>query len=216
MKQEPVFGQLMRTGNNLLESTEPGPDKDELQSKVEDMKQRWDDIKEQVANHKAKVDAVLPEAAKYSEAAEALEPWLTDAEQKLASLDPISADKKVIKDRQELVNDMKDDIEKHRPERDTVDEKSSSVVDLSETDKEPLQSQAKDLIERFDRLNADCAGKEKELEGVEDALAMYSDALTPVQDVLDKAEDLLGDGQLVSGDVDKNKEELEKIKVSSV
>lgn len=212
-KQEPVFEQLMTSGNNLLENTDSGPEKDELQNKLDDMKQRWDDIKEQVATHKDKVNAAVPEASKYSDAANELEPWLSNAEEKLASLDPISTDEKAVKERQELVNAIKEDIEKHRPERDTVDEKSSSVVDLTEADQDAVESQAKDLIERFDKLSADCLDKEKEVNEVQDALAAYSDALSPVQEVLAKAEDLIGDATPVSGDLEKNKEELENIKV---
>lgn len=204
----------MRSGNNLLENTDPGPEKDELQNKLDNTKQRWNNIKDKVSSHKEKVNAAIPEAAKYSTAADGLEPWLNEAEEKLSSLEPISADEIAIKERQEFINSMKDEIEKHRPERVAVEDKCESVVDLTEDDQELVQSQAKDLIDRYDKLCADCLEKEKETSEIQDALASYADALSPVQGVLDKAEDLVGDGAPISGDLEKNKEELDNIKVS--
>ncbi|KAL9979902.1 hypothetical protein ACROYT_G008419 [Oculina patagonica] len=82
--QEPVFDQLMKNGNNLLESAEPGAEKEELEAKLADIEKRWNNIKENTSEHLARVNSALPEAEKYNESASSLVPWLTETEEKLA------------------------------------------------------------------------------------------------------------------------------------
>ena len=205
----------MRSGDNLLESTEPGAEKDELAKKLDDTKQRWEDVKAKAKDHSDRVNTAVPEAAKYKEAVESLSPWLAEAEEKVASLETILTDEDALKEREVLVNGLREEIEDHKPERDMADNKSKAVVDVTDTDKDDVLSEAKDITDRYDRLNAKCADKEHELQDVKDALQAYRDALQPVQELLDKAENKIGDEEPISGDLDKNKDELEKIKVRS-
>lgn len=203
----------MRSGNNLLESTEPGAEKDDLAKKLDDAKQRWDDVKAKAKDHNDRVNTAVPEATKYKEAVESLSPWLAEAEEKVDSLEPIPTDEKALKEREELVSALREEIEEHKPERDTTEEKSNAVADLTDTDKDDVLSEAKDITDRYDKLNAKCAEKEQELQDVKDAMQAYREALEPVQELLEKTENKIDDEEPISGDLDKNKDELEKIKV---
>ena len=212
--QEPVFDQLMKNGSSLLESAEPGAEKDELEAKLADVEKRWNDIKHNTAEHEARVNSALPEAVKYNESASSLGPWLKETEEKLASLEPIVASKDTVEKLNNTVRLIREDIDKHRPERDAVSEKSEAVIELSETDGDIVKSEAQDAVERYDELYAAFATEEKELQDVLQLLDQYNDLMEPVDRTVEKVDSALESQGPISADVAKNKEDLDNIKVA--
>lgn len=83
----------------MLENTEPGAERDELEKKLQQVKSRWNNTKQKVADHQALVDATLPEAKKCHEAVEILLPWLSETEKKIEELPPLLADETGIQNR---------------------------------------------------------------------------------------------------------------------
>ena len=94
-----------------------------------------------------------------------------------------------------------------------MEEKAKSVIDHAQTDKEPVEEEAKEAVDRYDKLDLACAQKQKELEGVQDCVKEYKDALSPVEELLVKAEQTLAEQEPAGADLKKNKEDLETIKV---
>ena len=211
--QEPVFDQLMKNGNNLLESAEPGPEKDELEAKLADTEERWRDIKQNTAEHLARVDAALPEAEKYNESASSLGPWVAETEEKLESLEPIVASQEALDKLNKAVELLRDDINQHRPERDSVSVTSEAVIDLTEADGDIVRSEATDTVERYDKLDTALASREKELVEVRELLDQYQGLVKPVDKLLEKVDAALESQGSISVDVGKNKEDLYSIKV---
>lgn len=211
--QEPVFEQLMKNGNNLLESAEPGDEKDELQAKLADTEKRWNDIKEKTSEHLARVNSALPEAEKYNESNSSLVPWLTETEQKLASLEPIVASRDTVEKLNNTVRLIREDIDKHRPERDAVSEKSEAVIELTEADGDIVRSEAQDAVERYDELDTAFATEQKELEEVQHLLDQYNNLMQPVDNMVEKVDAALESQGPVSADIGKNKDDLDNIKV---
>ena len=203
----------MKHGQNLLESTEPGDERDELEKKLGDVKERWSDVKQKAVDHMDLVNSTVPEADKYKDAVDSLGPWLPEAEGTLSSLEPVTADEDSIASRKAAVKALRDDIDHHRPDRNTIDEKSKAVIGLAQADQETVEKEAEELTERYDKLDATCAGKQEELENVVNALEQYRAALKPVNQMLDKADAVLASQGPVSGDLKKNKQDLDKIKV---
>lgn len=212
--QEPVFDQLMKNGSGLLESAEPGAEKDELETKLADVEKRWNEIRQNTAEHVARVDSALPEAEKYNESASSLGPWLTETEQKLASLEPIVASKETVEKLNNTVRLLREDIDKHRPERDAVSEKSEAVIELAEADGDIVRSEAQDAVERYDELNTAFATEEKELQEVLELLDQYNNLMEPVEKTVEKVDAALESQGPISADVAKNKEDLDNIKVA--
>lgn len=203
----------MKNGNNLLESAEPGAEKDEIEAKLADTEKRWHDIKQTTAEHLARVNTALPEAEKYNESASNLGPWLTEAEEKVKSLEPIVASQDTLDKLNKAVEDLRDDINQHKPDRDTVSVTSEAVVDLTEADGEIVRSEAKDAVERYDNLDASLASREKELAEVCGLLDQYQGLVKPVDELLEKVNAALESQGPISADVGKNKEDLDSIKV---
>ena len=203
----------MKNGNNLLESAEPGAEKDEIEAKLADTEKRWRDIKQNTAEHLARVNTALPEAEKYNESASNLGPWLTEAEEKLKSLEPIVASQDALDKLNKAVEDLRDDINQHKPDRDTVSVASEAVIDLTEADGDIVRSEAKDAVERYDNLDASLASREKELAEVCGLLDQYQGLVKPVDELLEKVDAALESQGPISADVGKNKEDLDSIKV---
>lgn len=85
----------------MVENTEPGTEREELEKKLNDMKTRWNNTKQQAADHHALVDVTLPESEKCHDAVEELVPWLSETEQKVEAMPPLVADKTLIENRLE-------------------------------------------------------------------------------------------------------------------
>ena len=208
-----MFDQLMKNGSGLLESAEPGAEKDELEAKLADVEKRWNDIKQNTAEHGARVNSVLPEAEKYNESASSLGPWLTETEEKLASLEPIVASKDIVEKLNDTVRLIREDIDKHRPERDAVSEKSEAVIGLTEADGDIIRSEAQDAVERYDELDTAFATEEKELQDVLQLLDQYNNVMEPVEKTVEKVDAALESQGPISADVAKNEEDLDNLKV---
>ena len=204
----------MKNGSDLLESAEPGAEKDELEAKLADVEKRWSDLKQNTAEHEARVNSALPEAEKYNESASNLVPWLTETEEKLASLEPIVASKDSVEELNNTVRLIREDIDKHRPERDAVSEKSEAVIGLTEADGDIVRSEAQDAVERYDELDTAFATEEKELHEVLQLLDQYSNLMEPVDKTVEKVDAALESQGPISADVAKNKEDLDNIKVA--
>lgn len=209
-----MFDQLMKNGKNLLESAEPGAEKDELEAKLADVEKRWNGIKRNTAEHVARVNSALPEAEKYNESASNLGPWLTETEEKLASLEPIVASKDSVEKLNNTVRLIREDIDRHRPERDAVSEKSEAVIGLTEADGDIVRSEAQDAVERYDELNTAFATEEKELQEVLQLLDQYNNVMQPVDKMVEKVDAAFESQGPISADVTKNKQDLDNIKVA--
>lgn len=203
----------MKSGNNLLESAEPGPEKDEIQAKLTDVEKRWQDIKQNAAKHLDRVNAAFPEAEKYNECSSNLGPWLSETEESLQALAPIVANEDSLGELTKAMRSLRDDISQHRPERDAVSVTSGSVIDLTEADGDIVKDAAKDAVERYDRLDAALASREKDVAEVCDLIGKYRGFVKPVSELLDKVEVTLESQSAISVDVGRNKEDLNYVKV---
>ena len=199
----------------MLQSTEPGDERIELEKKLDDVKKRWNDVKRKSSNHMNLVNSVVQDADKYQDAAEYLSPWLSTSEDQVFSLETIVADEESVTAREAVLNTLRDDIDQHRPDRNTIDQKSKAVIGLAQADQETMEKEAEELTERYDKLDATCTGKQEELENVLNALEQYRAALKPVNQMLDKADAVLASQGPVSGDMTKLRNMLQDIKVNS-
>lgn len=211
--QEEVFEQLMENGSNLLESAEPGSEKDALDTKLADTKQRWHDVKQKIADHLNRVNKALPEAEKYDDSSKSLGPWLSETEEKLDSLKPIVANQDALDFLNETVAALRGSIDQHKPGRDTVSLTSQAVTDLAEVDVDVVKSKSKDMLDRYDKLDAALLSREKELTEVGRLLSHYQVLMKPVDALLKNVDAAFESQGPVSADVEKNKEDLEAIKV---
>ena len=82
--REVVFAELLKHGLEVLDKTEPGPNREALQKDLNDLESRWIKVLNSTVEREEKLDEVVPLAQKYAESVADLQPWLAETEQMVA------------------------------------------------------------------------------------------------------------------------------------
>ena len=86
-----------------MESTEPGPEKDALQKRLDDITECWNDVKGESFKRKEDIDKLYPLCHAYDDRYVTFSVYLQDAEKRKNGLGPVSSDKsEVLKQIKEL------------------------------------------------------------------------------------------------------------------
>lgn len=210
-QQEPLFEQLIRAGRNILETSEPGPDRDALESKLSDTTQRWDSVKRQTAERQEQLNQVLPLAKEFHSEMQDIKPWLSAAEKRLQGVEPDVCDHKSIEKQLETLGELKKEIDERRPVVDAAKDTSSSLTDSCSADKYVIEGEEQDVRKRFDNLSCDVSRLEDNLASLKEVLEHYDKALAPVEKLLESAEKSLASGEPTGIDVEKGKAQLKTI-----
>ena len=82
--REVVFNELLKLGREVLEKTEPGPNREDLQKNLNNVENRWTDVFYNTIERQEKLEEIVPLAQKYTDSVSDLLPWLTETEQMVA------------------------------------------------------------------------------------------------------------------------------------
>ncbi|EDO29908.1 predicted protein [Nematostella vectensis] len=219
--------ELGQTADSLKDKAEA--DEDVIQDEVDDLLRKIKELTATLNKREAELSVVEQAAEEYHVTVAHVEDVFTSAYDAVDApavfgTDTDHAEEQLhkIKALRDHLNEKQGDVDKlglsgdtllqHKATRDTTEEKSKALIGVTEADKDVVESEACDAVERYDKLNAKCALEEQQTSDVKEAFAKYADGLEPLRALLDKAEPVLGSLEPVSGDVNKNKEELENVK----
>ena len=208
---EPVYEQLLRAGGNVLETSEPGPDKDALEQRLQNTKDRWNEVKRKTADRQEQLEQVVPLAKKYRDETQSLKPWLSDAEKTLQEIKPDSCDVAVLDKQLKALRGLKADVDDHKPDFDELNETSPALVESCKADKFVIDGGTQDLTKRYENLANDTSALEKKLEDVKDAAEQFNNAVKPVDELFDEVDKLLESHEPTGINVAKGKDELSKV-----
>lgn len=79
-----MFNELLKLGREVLEKTEPGPNREDLQKDLNNLESRWTDVYYNTVERQEKLEEIVPLAQKYTDSVNDLLPWLTETEQMVA------------------------------------------------------------------------------------------------------------------------------------
>ena len=208
---EPVYEQLLRAGASVLETSEPGPDKDALEQKLQDTKDRWTEVERKAQERQGQLEEVVPLAKKYRDETQDLKPWLADAEKALQDIRPESSDLETLEKQLKALKELEEDVAEHKPKFDDLNETTPVLVDSCKADKFVVEGGTQDLNKRYDQLAGDVATCKAKLENIKDAVGKFHEAVEPVNELLDRADKLLESHEPTGVDAAKGKGELDKI-----
>lgn len=194
-----------------METTEPGPDKETLETKLSDTTQRWDSVKKQTAERQEQINEVLPLAKEFLSEMQDVKPWLKDAEKRLESLEPDACDLISVDRQLESLHELKKEIAERRPLVEAAKDTSSSLTNSCSADKFVIEGEEQDVRKRFDRLSTDASRQEENLVALKEALEDYNKSVNPVEELLDSTEKVLTSREPTGISVDKGKAQLNKI-----
>lgn len=93
IQKEPVYERILQNGENLLEASEPGDERDALSKRLDDVKNEWNDVKESSNKRKNDIDRLFPLTKNYNGKYVTFSIYLRDAEKQKENLEPLSTDK---------------------------------------------------------------------------------------------------------------------------
>lgn len=194
-----------------METSEPGPDRDALESKLSDTTQRWEAVKKQTADRQEQLEQVLPLAKEFSSEMQDVKPWLSDAEKRLQSVEPDVCDQISIDRQLETLAELKKEIAERKPVVDAAKDTSLSLTDSCSADKYVIEGEEQHVRKRFDNLSSEVSRLEGNLETLKEALEHYNRALTPVEELLESTEKSLASLEPTGINVEKGKDQLKTV-----
>ena len=194
-----------------MDTTEPGPEKEALESKLSDTTQRWDSIKKQTAERQKQLNEVLPLAKEFQSELQDIKPWLKEAEKRLQSVEPDACDLISVDRHLESLLELKKEIDERRPLVEAAKNTSSSLTNSCSADKFVIEGEEQDVNKRFDNLSAELLRLEGNLDALKGALENYNKTLEPVEQLLDSTEKSLDLREPTGINVDKGKNQLDKV-----
>ena len=194
-----------------MDTSEPGPDRDALEDKLNDATQRWEFVKKQTTDRQEQLDQVLPLAKEFHSEIQDLKPWLSEAEKRLQVLEPDSCDLRSIEKQIDTLDELKEEIAERKPIVETAKETSSSLSNSCSADKYVIEGEEQDVRKRFDSLSAEVPRLKDNLTALKDALEKYNKTLTPVEELLERTEKALASRESSGINVDKGKGQLKVV-----
>ena len=194
-----------------MDTSEPGPDRDALEDKLNDATQRWESVKKQTADRQEQLDQVLPLAKEFDSEIQDLKPWLSEAEKRLQAVEPDTCDLRSIEKQLDTLDELKKEIAERKPIVETAKETSSSLSNSCSADKYVIEGEEQDVRKRFDNLSAEVPRLQDNLTALKDALEKYSKTLTPVEELLERTEKALASREPTGINVDKGKDQLKAV-----
>ena len=210
-QQEPVLEKLLKVGEDILEATEPGDEKEALEHKLDDLRQRWDALNNKAAERSESIESVLPDARDYNAEMQAFEPWLSETEKKLSELKVDSPVPEDIAKQLKALDAIKDDVRKHTPAHESVNSTAESLMEKCKDNSHVVDAQVKDENKRWNALLKELEAKEDELKQAKEAAEKFHDALGVVEEAVQKAENTLDSCEPPGLDPDQAKEDLGKV-----
>lgn len=194
-----------------MDTSEPGPDRDALEDKLNDATQRWETVKKQTADRQEQLDQVLPLAKEFHSEIQDITPWLNEAEKRLQAVEPDSCDLRSIDKQLDTLDELKKEIADRKPIVETAKETSSSLSNSCSADRYVIEGEEQDVRKRFDNLSAEVPRLEDNLSALKDALEKYNKTLTPTEELLERTEKALASREPTGINVDKGKGQLKAV-----
>lgn len=187
-QEEPIFENLMKAGERVLEASEPGEERKAIEKKLADLKDRWEATKDKAKKRDEQIESILPDAREYHKVRNVLEPWLTEAEKKIAGIKIASSDPEDIKKQVNALKSLKDDVEKHKPDHKSLNNAAESLIDKCHDNSYVIDAQIKDVNRRWNALLKDIEDKEQVLANAENASEKLQENVNCVEAVISKTE----------------------------
>lgn len=208
-----LANELISRVENVLENAEPSPDRDALQTRFEDMKAKWGDVKDKVSARETEIEERAPVLHDYHDNMEDFVAWLTDLDNKISSQSPVSCDPKMIAKQLQQVEALNKDLELHKPEFETVKEISSDVIKRQPDDVYVVEAQLQYVIKMWESVSFRLKDRSDQINNVKDIAEEYQKAQRPVRALYAWAEEAIVPAEAIGSNIERAKQELNNTKV---
>lgn len=110
-----VMNQLLVISEKVIESLEPGTERDDTIQKIEDIKQQWGELVERVHRRDDVIDDVEPSARVFRDETVKLVEWIAEPEQFLKTLEQVPTTREELIDFKKAVKEFRVEVQNHTP-----------------------------------------------------------------------------------------------------
>ena len=206
--------ELVSRVESVLANAEPGPDRSAFETRFEDMKAKWADVKGRVNERQGEIDEQAPKLYNYHEKVEDFVTWLTDLESKLSSLGPVSCETKMIAKQLEKVESLNKDFNDHKPDYEAVKEIAVEVINSEPDDVYLVEAQLQYINKLWESVALRLKDRLDHINNIKEIAAEYQKAQRPVRALYAWAEDAVVSLETIGSDIEKAKQELNNTKVT--
>lgn len=184
-----TYEKIIADGESLLQKTH-GAEKVELQAQLNMLKSNWDDTNKQVKERQDKLSDCLEKALRYKEHVENLQPWIEKCQSTLSEIkmgiDPIELQNSITQ-----VNTWQKDLDKHPGMVELLSNAAEALLSACETDKNFIQEEKAQLIQKMDAVMEQLHTKRDGLEKMSQRLKEFQESSKYIEEHLKNAREQL-------------------------
>uniref|UniRef100_A0A1A9WHW1 Dystonin n=1 Tax=Glossina brevipalpis TaxID=37001 RepID=A0A1A9WHW1_9MUSC len=191
-------------GRDLVRSAASGVSTNKIEKDLENLNERWNDLKERMNERDRRLDVALLHSGKFQEALEGLAKWLSDTEEMVKNQKAPSSDYKVIKAQLQEQKFLKKMLLDRQNSMSSLSSLSKEVINhCDKSERLVIEKQLQDLMKRFDTLTNGAERRERDLEETMGIAKRFHDKINPLQLWLDTTERTVKGMELVPTDEEK-------------
>ncbi|XP_046442948.1 microtubule-actin cross-linking factor 1-like isoform X3 [Daphnia pulex] len=200
-----------RGGQGLVQSAANGVSTTALESDLEKMNDRWNNLKEKLNDRERRLDVAFLQSGKFQEALQGLSKWLSDTEEMVANQKPPSADYKVVKAQLQEQKFLKKLLLDRQQSMSSLLDMGQDIANHAHPEEQAeIEEQLQELVARFDALTN---GADDRMDALEKAMAVakeFQDKFSPIADWLEKMERKIKEMEIVPTDEEKIQQRIEE------
>lgn len=213
---KPMYEKLMASGDKLVKESEKSPERDALESNLEDAKKRFEGIVKKSTERRDVMDKVIPKSEKFFNDEDDICDWLDVNEKVLQELNvvPVTLDEATKLDKK--IDELDKVIAKEEPVYKSTAGSSKDLLasaanenvvrDVPETEKRMDR-----VTERWEKFKTEKTNKKDRTLRYKTLIQNYNDTADPLKDALAQFEDALDKRPTFGTDTKKAVDELQRI-----
>ena len=210
--QKPKFDQLCKEGEELLNQAEHGDEKNTLEVKLNDIKKRWNDIKDKADQRQEILENIEKLAAQYDDDMCKMLPWLDGVENKCNPLECISVHSEALQKQQDIVKQLLDQFEKQRPIYEDLLNCSQPLSEKAEVDCEPVDKATANVKRRYEDLEKKLKVADKKTKDMKECVNKFDSKRKPVEELCAQVEQAVEEKPCYGDDLEKANNDIDKLK----
>lgn len=212
MQLQPVFERITKAADELIETSEPGEDKENLKKRVDDLKKTFEEMKKKSTDRQKKLADEVTHTQKFEDEEKPFKSWLDTTEAKISSMDPVGCEESTISRQLKDLKDLQREIEEKKPKLDEIEKVGNSAIENADVNQPVVKDELEDTKERYRKLNADLKEREDKLNELLPVAQKYKEQLKPIDELFDKVQHCVSCSTPVHGiDEDKISKEQDKV-----
>lgn len=191
MQLEPVFEQIIKAAENLIETSEAGDELEKFKQQVEETKQRYKSVQQTSLKRHKKINNGVLFTQKFYDEITPIEKWLNEKEEGIVSVKEVPCFESTISCELKDVKDMLDSFEEKKPCMENVAALCASVVENADTDHFDVEEKKKTVDEKYKSLNGILTDRESKLSTLLPLAKTYSKEKETVKEYVHKVDEYL-------------------------